>query len=358
MAGTAWTEPELSWLLAHGDASHEQFLAAGFDRSYDAWRIMRQRAGKRHERLRLERMETPDGRLMGHQTVVDPPTDEDLEDFFRQIEDLSASKQALGTFEPTTDFFAPDDGLPVGIVFTGDWHCGAAGVDYPRLRADLDAVAATPGCYAVGMGDWVEGVTLDVKAAGSLFSGVMNEPGWQESYVLTRARLLQGRWVAILSGNHDTMVGRRTGITRMDQLAAELHAPHFTEGGGTIHVHVGGERYVVMVKHNHGAKALNTTNAQRRAWDELGEWELADVVVLAHLHFNDLQIATRKGQRVVYLRSGTYKTADSYARDHGWKSEVGTPLCIFLPGERKVIPFRGDDFLEGLAYLSHLRGGK
>lgn len=355
---TAWTEDELAWLVANRDKGHADFVAAGFDRSYHAWRIMRQRAGASHHRIRVNPMVTPDGEAVGHQTKVDPPTDAEMAEFFDHIEDTARLKHMLSGFEPTTDFFAPDDGLPIGVAFTGDWHCGSGAVDYPRLRADLEAIRSAPGCYAIGMGDWMEGVTLDVKAAGSLFSGVMNEPGWQEQYVLDRARLLMGKWVAVLCGNHDQMSGRRTGIKRMDQLAAALDAPYFTEAGGTIYAHVGGERYVLMVKHTHAGKALNPTNGHRRAWDELGNWDLADLVCLGHFHFNDLQIVSRKGQRVVYLRSGTYKVHDAYSRDLGYQSEAGTPLAILLPDEHRIVPFRGDDLNRGLEYLAFLRGGK
>ena len=57
----------------------------------------------------------------------------------------------------------------------------------------------------------------------------------------------------------------------------------------------------------------------------------------------------------MYLRSGTYKTIDGYARDHGYLPEWGVPLTILLPDEDRVIAFRGDDFLEGVRYFRWLR---
>ena len=357
MPGPNWTAPELEWVLANPEGTYEQFLARGWKRSYDAFRVMRNNLRRnRHTRVRVQHMLVGDQDL-GLQTRADEPSDEDYERFFSLIEDAEKLKAHLTPHLRSTTFVAPDDGKPIGIAFTGDWHLGAGGVDVARLRADLDAIRQTEGCYAVGMGDWLEGVTLDVKAAGSLFSGAINDPNWQEVYVLSRARLLEGRWLAILTGNHDEMVGRRTGIRRMDQLAESLGAPHFGEGGGTIVCHVGDQVYRLGVKHNHAGKALNTTNAQRRYWDEAPEWENHDLVCLAHLHFNDLHTATRKGGRVIYLRSGTYKIADAYARKFGFESEIGTPLAILLPDEHKIVPWRGDDFREGLEYLTWRRQG-
>lgn len=356
MPGLNWTTPELEWVIAHPDGTYEEFAANGWNRTPDAFRVMRNNLRRdKNVRVRVQQM-VVGGEDNGLQTAADGPTDEDYERFFALLEDAEKVKATLSPHLRSTTFVAPNDGKPIGIAFTGDWHLGAGGVDVARLRSDLEAIRQTTGCYAVGMGDWVEGVTLDVKAAGSLFSGAINDPNWQEVYMLSRARLLEGKWLAILTGNHDEMVGRRTGIRRMDQLASALGSPHFGEGGGTIVCNVGEQVYRIGVKHNHAGKALNTTNAQRRYWDEVPEWENHDLVCLAHLHFNDLHTSSRKGGRVVYLRSGTYKIADGYARKLGYESEIGTPLAILLPDERRIIPWRGDDFLEGLAYLRWKRG--
>lgn len=356
MSGASWTAPELEWVIANPQGAYEDFLANGWDRSFDAFRIMRDRVRRNSpQRVKVRQM-LVGGEPVGIQTQADDPTEDEYERFFEILEDAETVKRLLTPHLKTTTFVAPDD-KPIGIVFTGDWHLGAGGVDVARLRSDLEAIRAADGCYAVGMGDWLEGVTLDVKAAGSLFSGSVNDPNWQEVYVLSRARLLEGKWLAILSGNHDEMVGRRTGIRRMDQLASTLGAPHFGEGGGTIVCHVGEQVYRLGVKHNHAGKALNTSNAQRRYWDEAPEWENHDLVCLAHLHFNDLHTVSRKGGRVVYLRSGTYKVADSYARRLGYESEIGTPLVVLYPDRKQIVPWRGDDFREGLEYLAWQRGG-
>lgn len=289
-------------------------------------------------------------------TVKERPSDEEYEAFFQLLEAADAAKGALSPTQESTEFTAPEPGMPVAFAYTGDWHCGAGGVRYDLLRRDLEVIRETDGLYAVGMGDWLEGVNVTTKAASALYSGLFNDGGFQEVYVVTRAKVLRGKWVAILSGNHDEWIYRAAGITRMDQFAAELDAPHFSQGGGTVFVNVGGQRYTVGVRHNaQGNSQLNTTNAQRRAFDSWPEWDNCHAIVLAHLHFNDLHIQPRRGRRCVYLRSGTYKTVDGYARDHGYVPEWGVPLTIFLPDEERVIAFRGDDFLEGVRYFRWLR---
>lgn len=338
-----WTDDELRFLEAN-PTDWDGFRARfGADRrSRKAWQT------KREERGLV-------GLLPTEPVPADPPDEAEWERYFSLLEDADTAKRVLTTVQQSAEFVSPEPHLPLAVVFTGDWHCGAGGVEYHRLRADLDLIAATPGCYAVGMGDWLEGVNVEVKAKSALYAGLFSEGRFQERYVVSRAEVCRGKWLAVLSGNHDEWIYKTAGITRMDQLAAALGAPWFSQGGGTIYLRVGAQEYAIGVKHNHAGKALNTTNSQRRAWDEWPEWDNMDVVCLAHLHFNDLQIASRKRQRVVYLRSGTYKVVDSYARDGGFHPEVGTPLVILLPDRKRVIPFRGDDFRLGVETYLWLR---
>ena len=359
MARTTWTQAEDDDALR---LSEDEFLAKYPNRTYNAVRQRIEKTllttgetyGQYRVRQAAERHEVE--RITAPVTIKERPTDEEYERFFQLLESADTQKAILSPTQESTEFTAPDGHLPVAIAFTGDWHCGASGVRYDLLRRDLDLIAKTDGAYAVGMGDWLEGVNITTKAASALYSGLFNDGGFQEVYVVKRAEALQGKWLAILSGNHDEWIYRAAGITRMDQLADQLGAPHFSQGGGTIFATVGEQRYVLGVRHNaQGNSQLNTTNPQRRAFDTWPEWENVDLVCLAHLHYNDLHIQPRRGSRCVYLRSGTYKTVDGYARDNGFTPEWGVPLAILLPDERRIIAWRGDDFEEGVRYFQWLR---
>lgn len=283
-------------------------------------------------------------------------THADYERYFALLEEADELHGQLAPTQDTTTFTAPD-ALPIGIAMTGDWHCGAGGVLYRQLKADLETIRDTDGLYAIGMGDYVENVMPQSKAGTALYSGLFNEPGLQQRYAVTRARIAAGKWLAIAQGNHDAWSYKWAGVSRTDELAAQLGAAYFGEGGGTVFAQVGGERYVVAVRHNTaGNSRINTTNPMRRAFDDWPMWgESCDVICIAHLHFNDLQTATRRGGRCVYLRSGTMKVRDAYAEGKGFKPEYGVPLVILLPDKHKVIAFRGDDFAEGVAYLNWIR---
>jgi hypothetical protein len=84
-------------------------------------------------------------------------------------------------------------------------------------------------------------------------------------------------------------------------------------------------------------------------------WDTLHVACLAHFHFNDMHIAPRHGGRCIYLRCGTFKIHDPYAKGGGFMPEMGCPLVILLPDKEKVLGYRGDDLEDGLARLAQLR---
>lgn len=335
--------------LARRHRLYADYLAAGGTHTREAWSSKRQRLRSAGNlRPMVDLAET----VVGHQTVKEPAAPDEYRRLFDLIKQADALKQDLSPTQESTDFHAPDDGLPIGIAFAGDFHLGATGVEYERLETDLKIIGSTPGLYAVGMGDYVEGVTLAAKAASSLFSGAFNAPDLQDWAMREYADFARSKWLAWLAGNHDEWLMKVTGMTRSDKQARYLGVPYFCQGGGTIFAHVGTQRYVVAVTHNAKSNSrMNTTNSQRVAFDRWPEWENCDVICCGHLHYNDLHVQTRKGGRCLYLRSGTAKTRDGYAADNGFVPEYGIPLAVLYPDERRVIGFRGDDMEHGLRFL-------
>lgn len=353
MAGTPWSREEIAWLCANPDAEYAAFTTQfGSTRTFHAWRVKRSDLAKRRFSIRDETTaNSPVQLLRKHDTP------EERAEYFAATEHAAMLRARNATRSDETEWFAPDDGLPVGLWLSGDWHCGSHGVDYVALDRDLAMLRDTDGLYGVGLGDYHEGVSIHSKAAPALYSGCYNDAGEQEERVVMRLRVPgPAKWIVLLAGNHDEWVYKHAGLSRVSRLARDLGIEYFGEGGGTIYANVGEQRYAIGVRHNHsGNSQLNTSNAQRRMVDGWLAWDTLHVAVLAHFHFNDLHIAPRHGKRCVYLRCGTYKVYDGYAKSGGFYPEYGTPLLILLPDEEKIIPFRGDDLDHGLAYLAQLR---
>jgi len=85
-------------------------------------------------------------------SVKAEPTPEMWEAYFAALESANDARAGLSMEQETTTFVAPDDGLPIGVLFTGDWHCGAGGVQYDHLRRDMEMLRVdTPTAKARGI---------------------------------------------------------------------------------------------------------------------------------------------------------------------------------------------------------------
>lgn len=288
-------------------------------------------------------------------TVAPPLPRDEMETRWAHLEQANDIAMHLRTHQDSTTFTAPEDGKPIAIIWTGDWHVGASGVDYQLLRHMLDTVAATEGVYAVGMGDYSENTKPQGKSGNAMYSGLFNSPDEQMAYLISRMELWRGRWVAIAGGNHDAFDGRWAGIDRLPALCQHLGAPYFTEKGGTIFFHIGTQEYRATVRHNHRFNSsVNKSNSQRNLWNDSMEFESSHIITLAHTHEPLQETVMRRGQPVIYQRSGTLKyLKDSWAESNGWKPAFAAPVTILFPNEHKIIPFL--DWESGLAHLQMLR---
>lgn len=354
MPGDPWSREDIARMCEHPDETLEQGQAAGFyrDRTFHAFRIKKSDLEKKRYSVRdTDALHPPTQLVKRDQTPAERKT------YFDALHHAAMLRVRTATRTDETEWFAPDDGLPVGLIFPGDFHQGAHGVDYPELQRHMEILRDTDGLYGVGMGDYHEGVSIHSKAAPALYTGIYNDSGEQEEAVLMTLGIPPpGKWIVLLSGNHDEWVYRHAGLSRVSRLAKQLGIEHFGEGGGTIFATVGDQRYTIGVRHNHaGNSQLNTSNAQRRMVDSWLSWDTLHVAALAHFHFNDLHIAPRHGKRVVYLRCGTFKVHDPYAKGGGFMPELGVPMVILLPDREHVLAYRGDDLEDGLARLAQLR---
>lgn len=297
--------------------------------------------------------------LIGSDTEVPtpPPTRlDDQEELWGHLEkaDEIRVERLSQTAEETSARLS--DNLPVGIAFLGDVHAGASGVRYDLLRRDVDIIRATEGLFVIGMGDYLENTKPQAKSGSALYHALFPSPAEQIEYITTRFRACQGKWLALCQGNHDAFDGKWAGIDRLPALASDLQTTYFTEGGGTVFAEVGTQTYTIIVRHNHrGNSKINTTNAQRRMFDDFTQWSPADAICIAHMHFNDLQQVSRKSGTCTYLRSGTYKTTDPYSQRGNYDPEYGLPLIVLYPDTKKIVPFRGDNWLHGMRFLEQER---
>ena len=279
MPGDPYSREEIAYLCANPEATLEEANAAGIclGRSYHAFRIKKQDLAKKRYSVRDELAANPPVQI-----VKAHDTPEQRKEYFDALHHAAMLRVRTATRTDETEWFAPDDGLPVGLIFPGDFHQGAHGVDYPELQRHIELLRDTDGLYGVGMGDYHEGVSIHSKAAPALYTGIYNDAGEQEEAVMMTLRIAPAsKWIVLLSGNHDEWVYKHAGLSRVSRLARELGIEHFGEGGGTIYANVGDQRFTLGVRHNHsGNSQLNSSNAQRRMVDGWLSWNTLHVAVL------------------------------------------------------------------------------
>lgn len=347
MAGPRWTPEEERDALVMDYAEWSAIHGKG--RSEDSFRFKVARL-ERH-RDRAEAAGLPP------ETIATPkpePSEAEWDALFDALEQAEASRATLSPTEDTTTVDAPD-GKPFAIAFMSDIHAGAQGVDYPRLRRDLETIRDTEGLYYIVNGDIVENAKHMMKSGNALYHSLFASPREQFAYAKSRLGIAQGKLLALLQGNHDARDGMVAGIDRLPDLARDLGVPYFTEKGGTIYLTVGSQEYVIVAKHEYaGNSRLNKSNRTRRMWDEWPHaWENADVVTVGHLHEPDLHVTMRKGRPVYWVQSGTYKTRDAWSESKGFLPSYGVPVLVFSGNERRIIPFA--DFDAGVTYLRTVR---
>lgn len=358
-ARSTWTAAELHDALY---LTEEQFFARWPNRTYNALRQrLEQESGISYGQFRTlqaAQMEQQVEPVVTGPDVNDPPSESDLEAYFSAMEATADLWSDIRPGQKTTTIRI-DDNRPVGVCVVSDVHAGARGVRYDLFRRDLDLIASTPGLYVIFNGDLIEAVMPQAKNGTALFSGLFNSPDEQAAYILLRLSRedLRGKILAIAEGNHDHAITRWAGVEKLSGIARTLAVPYFSEAGGKIAVEVGNQRYVIYARHQHpGVSQISPSNSSRRAWQEFPDFENADVVVLSHLHFPDTHVTPRKGRDVVWFRSGTYKTSDSWAESRGYTPAYGVPMVVFSPHDRQMVPFHGTLFPEAVEYLRRVRG--
>jgi len=342
-----WTEEQVADLVA-APWDWETFRRKHPTRTYSGFRQKRQDLQKDGVVPPL-----PASPVLG---VKPPPSEEEVQARWASLERASATQGVLSESQAIVPWAVQSE-VPVGIALLGDTHIGAQ-IPYDRLREDLETIRDTDGLYGIHMGDVLDNVKPQMKAATAIYSTVFDNPQEQLEYAADRLSIASGKWLCVLEGNHDAWDFAAAGIGRIGDLARHLGAAYISERGGVLDVDLGGARYKVLLKHQYtGQSRISKTNSQRRLYDDFPwlEGEVVDAVALGHTHEPEVHHTHRHGRDVLYIRSGTYKCiSDGYSEKLGFKSGYGVPVLILWPGERRMLCVM--DFRQGVELLRSLRG--
>lgn len=247
--------------------------------------------------------------------------------------------------------------LPLGIVFTSDWHIGSVGCDMAKLRKDLQTISDYPNLYCVVGGDGIDNFVQETKMKASRSQIVPSAT--QISLFRMALSTVKDKVLALGRGNHDGWSRELADYEPMKEVGRELGIPYVgDEGVVEVKMVEGGkvgQSYTILRRHKyHGESKDDPTVAIVKMYD-LGN-EVFDIGVLEHRHVGVIKTFWRHGKERFAIRTGSYKVRDGYARELGFANvEPRTPMVILLPGgERRILAF--PDMREGVEVLRALSG--
>jgi hypothetical protein len=236
---------------------------------------------------------------------------------------------------------------PIALCFTADWHLGGLGVDYVQFSDDMNTIEKTDGLYVQIGGDLRDNFIQPSKIGGALES----QPIVRQTMLLKQAiNKIKDKITGIGMGNHDWDKDM-TGVNFIAELARTFKII-YTDVGGLFRLRVGNVNYNIFRSHKFkGHSNLNMNSVCKNAF-RTGEFD-ADIYVIEHMHYATFEPFTGHGEDKLALRTGTYKTKDSFARAHGFYGlKVANPTVILFPNTKKMIPFlQLNDAVNHLQYL-------
>jgi len=232
---------------------------------------------------------------------------------FEQIDNISSLIeqseiiQEEGTYHLRLD--RPE--IKAGYVFIfSDPHIGSTTSDHKLIRGILELVSVLPNTCLVDAGD-----TFDNGIWGGLQFEQAIPPYLQAFTIKDIARELGEKYAAMVLANHPEWLFYRVGQRPEDLFYQEVKGPIFP-GMGLLHLKVGDQEYDVALAHTYwGRSKKNIFNVCVNFRNH--EYPNADVFIVGHEHIWGHGTETVNGRERLYIRPGTAKIKDRYARIHG-----------------------------------------
>jgi len=245
-----------------------------------------------------------------------------------------ASHQLSTRRDPANVYLDVD--RPIGIGFIADTHIGAVSTPLDFVRARFDLMAEQPWLYLIGVGDTIDNF-LPTQHPQGMFS-TMFPPELQKQLVENLYSKMLGRWIAVVQGCHEEFSHIADDFDFTKFLAKELRCVNMGFGG-LINLYIGEQLYQIAVRHKYKYNSsFNYTHTCKRLVQM--EYQEADIACVAHHHRATVEQLSHRDKDRVYIRPGSMKGPDRYARSLGY-TDTGSqiPVVMLWPNERKMLSF-------------------
>lgn len=287
-------------------------------------------------------MDSPIGRpadpiLITVPQLPEEPTDDELWKAYDAMYDYQL-KHDQSKALPSADINVQTN-RPFGVVFISDMHLGNKGVDTRRLREDIELITTCDRLRVYMGGDWADNFVIQALASVHRDEALVNiEVQFEVLKAVLRLFGPKQQLLAIGTGNHDAWHKKVSGIDPTLAFLKDVPALHTAEDT-YLNMTVGTQEYIIYRKHRpNRTTQYNEGHGVQHAF-RFGERPF-DVGIMEHHHTPHLSNFHAHGQLRWAVRTGSYKIRDNYAREAGFvNSQVGTPVLVFFPNERNIVPF-------------------
>lgn len=269
------------------------------------------------------------------------------EELFNNLIDWEEFLRTRRVEQESTDQEITTD-LPIGIAFLSDQHIGNVGTHHMLVKATLDWVLNTPFLFCTLNGDVIDNFVSHSHETGRYEQAL--RPKDQKRLAAWLAEQLSPRLIAVTGGQHEFFEERVSDFDSAEYFAHKGNAAYLG-AGGAITLKVGQQTYRIGMWHRYRGNSIYDKNADaKRLCREHGPFA---ITVTGDKHEPAISYCLEQDEFRVFVRGGTCKLEDRYAKSLGYQGRVGTPLVILWPDERKF--WVTLDFEGGCQYLRFLR---
>ena len=236
---------------------------------------------------------------------------------------------------------------PIYVACLADIHVGAVGHKAREFRDTIEVLSSMPNTYIISCGDTTDNF-LPTQHSEGQFEAIC-PPEIQKRIIEYMFGKLEGRILALIQGDHDEFSHITDDFDWTKYLCEKFGCPDLGFGG-FINLTVGEQTYVIHARHRFRfSSQMNLTHTVKRMREQLGDF---DIGVVAHNHQSSIEFVDMVDKTRVFVRPGSFKGADRYARKIGFMDTGRSfmPIIELHPKERVM------NIYPDIHYLKYAKG--
>lgn len=268
-------------------------------------------------------------------------------EIWTKLEEFQESTFQLSTHQDEATIKIDTD-KPIAFVSLADLHIGAVSCRYKELRETVDYLSTLNNVFIGSIGDTVDNYLPSWHPEGQ-FSNII-PPEIQKILVEYLYDKLKGKFLFLVQGCHDNASYITDNFDWTKYLQQKFDCVNLGFGG-FVNLIVGNQTYRICARHKYRYNSsLNLTHPVKRMREQFGDF---DIGILAHNHQAVIEQLTHADKDRIYIRPGSFKKPDRFARQLGFL-DTGSqmPSVILYPNKRIMLPFL--NLCDGLEILNKL----